>query len=182
MVRDTSLGAAVGALYRVDGRGLSGPLVPGLATGSGLAFSPAGRILYLSDSHPSVQKIWSFDLAADGTLANRRVFVDMAEHPGRPDGAAVDVDGCYWTCATDAGALLRFTPQGRLDRALKLPVMKPTMCAFGGAALDELYVASLIPARPGDGYDPALSGAVLRLSPGVRGLAERPFEPALPAA
>jgi len=182
MVRDTSLGATVGALYRFDARGLSAPLVPGLATGNGLAFSPDGRILYLSDSNPTVQKIWSFDLAVDGSLANRRLFVDMAEHPGRPDGAAVDADGCYWTCATDAGALLRFTPQGRLDRALKLPVMKPTMCAFGGAALDELYIASLIPARPGDGYDPALAGAVLRLSPGVRGLAERPFVPASPAA
>ena len=62
----------------------------------------------------------------------------MAEHPGRPDGAAVDVDGCYWTCANDAGALLRFTPQGRLDRALEVPVMKPTMCAFGGPDLDDL--------------------------------------------
>ena len=182
MVRDMSLGAAVGALYRFDGRGLSAPLVPGLATGNGLAFSPDGRVLYLSDSHPTVQKIWSFDLAADGSLTHRRVFVDMAEHPGRPDGAAVDADGCYWTCATDAGALLRFTPQGRLDRALRLPVMKPTMCAFGGAALDELYVASLIPAQLGDGYDPALAGAVLRLSPGVRGLAERSFDPALHAA
>ena len=182
MVRDMSLGAAVGALYRFDGRGLSAPLVPGLGTGNGLAFSPDGRVLYLSDSHPTVQKIWSFDLAADGSLTHRRVFVDMAEHPGRPDGAAVDADGCYWTCATDAGALLRFTPQGRLDRALRLPVMKPTMCAFGGAALDELYVASLIPAQLGDGYDPALAGAVLRLSPGVRGLAERSFDPALHAA
>jgi sugar lactone lactonase YvrE len=177
MVRDMALGLVDGALYRFDARGLSAPLVPGLATGNGLAFSPDGRVLYLSDSHPSVQRIWRFDLGTDGALSNRREFVDMNAHPGRPDGAAVDVDGCYWTCATDAGALLRFTPQGRLDRALRLPVMKPTMCAFGGPALTDLYVTSLIPPKPADGWDPALAGAVLRLRPGVGGIAEQPFRP-----
>jgi len=174
MVRDMSLGLADGALYRFDARGLSAPLVSGLATGNGLAFSPDGRVLYLSDSHPTVQRIWRFDLDADGGLSNRREFVDMNPQPGRPDGAAVDADGCYWTCATDAGALLRFTPGGRLDRALRLPVMKPTMCAFGGPDLTDLYVTSLIPPKPADGWDPALAGAVLHLRPGVGGLAERP--------
>jgi sugar lactone lactonase YvrE len=177
MVRDMSLGRADGALYRFDARGLSAPLVPGLTTGNGLAFSPDGRVLYLSDSHPNVQRIWRFDLGIDGELSNRREFVDMNAHPGRPDGAAVDVDGCYWTCATDAGALLRFTPQGRLDRALRLPVMKPTMCAFGGPQLTDLYVTSLIPPKPAGGWDPALAGAVLCLRPGVGGLAEQPFRP-----
>lgn len=178
MVRDTSLGAAAGALFRFDAHGLSAPLVTGLVTGNGLAFSPAGETLYLSDSHPSVQRIWAFDLHADGALSNRREFVDMNAYPGRPDGAAVDADGCYWTCATDVGALLRFTPAGVLDRALRLPVGKPTMCAFGGADLGDLYVASIRPAQPLEGFDPALAGAVLRLRPGVKGLAERAFRAA----
>ena len=103
------------------------------------------------------------------------VVVAMTPQPGRPAGAAVDADGCYWTCATDAGALLRFTPAGRLDRALRLPVMKPTMCAFGGPDLTDLYVTSLVPPKPADGWDPALAGAVLHLRPGVAGLAERPL-------
>ena len=60
--------------------------------------------------------------------------------------------------------------------------LKPTMGAFGGADLGDLYVASLIPAKPADGYDPGLAGAVMVLRPGVRGLAERPFDPAVPAA
>ena len=55
------------------------------------------------------------------------------------------------------------------------------MCAFGGPDLDDLYVASLIPAKPGEGYDPALAGAVMKLRPGVRGLAERAFDPTLSA-
>ena len=175
MVRDMSLAAAAGALYRFDGRGLSTPLVGGLVTGNGLAFSPEGGTLYLSDSHPSVQRIWAFDMHADGTLSGRREFVDMNAYPGRPDGAAVDVDGCYWICGNDAGALLRFTPEGRLDRALKLPVSKPSMCAFGGPSLDQMFVTSITPAQPVSGFEAALDGAVLVLRPGVRGLPETPI-------
>ena len=175
MVRDMSLAAADGALYRLDARGLSKPLVGGLVTGNGLGFSPDGRTMYLSDSHPSVRRIWSYPLNDDGTLGARREFVDMNVYPGRPDGAAVDADGCYWICGNDAGALSRFTPAGVLDRALKLLISKPSMCAFGGAGLDELYVASIIPAAPVSGFDAALDGALLRVRPGVRGLAETPF-------
>jgi len=175
MVRDMSLAAADGALYRLDAGGLSRPLLGGLVTGNGLGFSPEGRVLYLSDSHPSVRRIWAYDLNDDGTLGARREFVDMNLYPGRPDGAAVDADGCYWICGNDAGALLRFTPEGVLDRALKLPISKPSMCSFGGPALDELYVTSIIPAAPVSGFDAALDGALLRLRPGVQGLAETPF-------
>ncbi len=178
MVRDMSLAAADGALYCLDGldaRGLSKRLVEGLITGNGLGFSPDGRVLYLSDSHPSVRRIWAYDLNDDGALGACREFVDMNLYPGRPDGAAVDADGCYWICGNDAGALLRFTPEGVLDRALKLPISKPSMCSFGGPALDELYVTSIIPGAPVSGFDAALDGALLRLRPGVQGPAETPF-------
>ncbi len=178
MVRDMSLAAADGALYRFDERVLSQPLLRGLVTGNGLAFSPGGERLYLSDSHPSVQRIWAFDLHDDGSLGVRQDFVDMKCYPGRPDGAAVDADGGYWICGNDAGALLRFTPDGRLDRALRLPVSKPSMCAFGGARLDELFVTSIVPSRPAPGFDAALDGAVLVLRPGARGIAETAFDPA----
>ena len=177
MVRDMALAVAAGGLYRFDARGLSAPLVQGLVTGNGLAFSPAGDVLYLSDSHPSVQQVWHYALHADGSLGPRHAFIDMRDHPGRPDGAAVDTDGCYWTCGNDAGVLLRFTPEGALDRVLKLPVSKPSMCTFGGAQLDELYITSITPAAPAAGFDPALDGALLMLRPGVRGIAEVAFTP-----
>lgn len=172
MVLDMGLAAPSGALYRFDDAGLSQPLVRELIVGNGLAFSPSGDRLYLSDSHPSVQRIWHYDLHDDGSLSNRRLFVDMNEHPGRPDGAAVDADGCYWICGNDAGRLLRFTPEGKLDRTLALPISKPSMCAFGGAALDQLFVTSITPGKPADGFDSSLDGAVLVLRPGVRGLPE----------
>ena len=175
MLMDMGAAQAVGAFYSLE-RDHCVPLVDGLIVPNGLAFSPDGRTMYLSDSHPSVQRIWAFDYdTATGRPANRRLFVDMTALPGRPDGAAVDEDGCYWICANDAGLVHRFTPEGRLDRSLALPVRKPAMCAFGGAQLDTLYVTSI---RPGDAdaTGQPLAGGVFALRPGVRGLPEPAFQ------
>jgi sugar lactone lactonase YvrE len=171
-------GHALGALYRYSRRGgLAGPMESGLKVQNGLAWSPDGRRLYLSDSHPSVRRIWAYDFDPDdGVPSNRRVFVDMADHAGRPDGAAVDADGCYWTCANDAGEVVRYTPEGRLDRSLPVPVRKPTMCAFGGDGYDTLFVTSIRPQRPEDLAGQPHAGAVFALRPGVRGLPEPEFE------
>jgi sugar lactone lactonase YvrE len=174
MFMDMAAERAIGELYRYSaGEGLSGPIVSGLLTQNGLAFSPDGRTMYLSDSHPKSQQVWAFDYDTDAGLpSNRRLFVDMRKHPGRPDGAAVDADGCYWTCGNDEGRLLRFTPEGTLDRTIELPMAKPSMCSFGGAELDTLLVTSI-----SAGQDPAdpWAGATIMLRPGVQGVAETPF-------
>lgn len=179
MVMNMALAAPAGQIARLAGRALTRPLSDPLTVPNGLAFSPDGATMYLSDSHPSVQLVWAFDLAADGTPTGRRVFIDMNHHPGRPDGAAVDVDGCYWTCANDAGLVHRFTPDGRLDRSLAVPVSKPSMCAFGGARLDELFITSIRPAMPPPEQN-LLAGATFVCRPGVQGLAETAFQPATP--
>ncbi|PMZ85222.1 MULTISPECIES: SMP-30/gluconolactonase/LRE family protein [unclassified Pseudomonas] len=176
MVLDMGANAAEGTLYRYSS-GQPGPLdarLSGFIVPNGLGFSPDGRTMYLSDSHPLVQKIWAFDYDIEtGTPSNRRLFVDMNQYCGRPDGAAVDADGCYWICANDAGLIHRFTPDGRLDRSLAVPVKKPTMCAFGGPRLDTLFVTSI---RPGDDHDPqSLAGGVFALDPGIKGLPEPRF-------
>ncbi len=174
MVMDMSLAQPAGVLYRYDARGLV-PMLEGLITGNGLGFSPDGRTLYLSDSHPTVQRVWAFDLDAQGNLSNRREFIDMNQHPGRPDGAAVDEDGAYWICGNDAGQVHRFLPDGRLERSLRLPLSKPAMCSFGGPELRHLFITSIPPAQPAAGFDAALDGAVLVAQPGPRGLPETPF-------
>jgi sugar lactone lactonase YvrE len=160
-----------------NGAGQLVRLLDGFKTPNGMAFSPDGRTLYLSDSHPSVQLIWAFDYdTATGTPSNRRVFVDMNPLPGRPDGAAVDADGCYWICGNDAGLVHRFTPKGKLDQSLSVPVKKPAMCAFGGPGLDTLFVTSIRPAGV-DLSDQPLAGGLFALRPGVRGLPEPQFSP-----
>jgi sugar lactone lactonase YvrE len=163
----------IGQLYRYSGDcGLSEPVVSKLVTQNGLAWSPDGRTMYLSDSHPSRQCIWAFDYDVDtGTPHERRLLVDMTSMRGRPDGATVDSDGCYWIAGNDGGCLLRFTPAGALDREIELPFAKPSMCSFGGANLDTLLVTSIIPGQGRGTWD----GAVALLRPGVKGLAEVPF-------
>jgi sugar lactone lactonase YvrE len=152
-------------------------MIRGLFTPNGMAFSPDGRTMYLSDSHPKSQQIWAFDYDTQtGTPSNRRVFVDMTSLPGRPDGAAVDTDGCYWICGNDAGLIHRFTPQGKLDQSLPVPVKKPAMCAFGGADMKTLYVTSIRPANM-DLSDQPLAGAVFALRPGAQGIEEPIFQP-----
>ena len=150
-------------------------LVGDMVVPNGLAFSPDGRTMYLSDSHPSVQTVWAFDYdTTTGTPSNRRVFVDMNPLPGRPDGAAVDADGCYWVCGNDAGFVHRFTPQGKLDQSLAVPVKKPAMCAFGGDDMRTLFVTSIRPEGI-DLSDQPLAGGVFALRPGVQGLPEPIF-------
>ncbi|MCF5706858.1 SMP-30/gluconolactonase/LRE family protein [Pseudomonas syringae] len=175
MLMDMSAGAVVGAMYRYSaGQQTLEPLLKDFIVPNGLAFSPDGKTMYLSDSHPSVQKIWAFDYDTDtGTPHNRRLFVDMNNYLGRPDGAAIDADGCYWICGNDAGLIHRFTPQGKLDCSLVVPVKKPAMCAFGGPNMDTLFVTSIRPG--GDLSDQPLAGGVFALRPGVKGLEEPVF-------
>lgn len=176
MLMDMGSSQSEGCVYSYQIRSNSArqlvKLLDGFKTPNGLAFSPDGRTMYLSDSHPSVQLIWAFDYDTEsGTPSNRRVFVDMNPVPGRPDGAAVDADGCYWICGNDAGLVHRFTPQGKLDQSLAVPVKKPAMCAFGGTGLDTLFVTSIRP-QGIDLSDQPLAGGVFALHPGVRGLPE----------
>ena len=172
MLMDMGAAQPAGVLLGLEDHGALRALERDLITPNGLAFSPDGRTMYLSDSHPRVRRIWAYDYDADtGTPHRRRLFVDMNAHPGRPDGAAVDEDGCYWSCANDAGLVHRFTPEGRLDRSVALPVSKPAMCAFGGARLDTLFVTSIRPEGVDLSTQP-LAGGLFAFRPGVRGLAE----------
>lgn len=174
MVMDMALARPVGQLCSLD-QGRVQPWLGGLITPNGMAFGPDGRTLYWSDSHPLVQRVWRADYDTDTGQANAaRVWIDFLRLPGRPDGAAVDEDGAYWICANDAGLVHRFTPDGRLDRSLPLPVKKPAMCAFGGPGLDTLFVTSIRPV--GDLSDQPLAGGVFALNPGVKGLEEPRYQ------
>jgi sugar lactone lactonase YvrE len=187
MVLDMPLLAASGCVYSYEnkskevnkdvpreGQALRA-LVSGMTVPNGMAFSPDGRTMYLSDTTPAIQTVWAFDYDTDtGTPSRRRVFVDMHNLPGRPDGAAMDQDGCYWVCGNDAGLIHRFTPDGRLDKSLPVPVKKPAMCAFGGPGLDQMFVTSIRPSGI-DLSDQPLAGGVFVINPGTRGLPEPSF-------
>jgi len=164
-----------GTLYRLAGEGGCTPMVGGIFTCNGLAFSPDGRTLYHSDSHPLVRTVWAWDFdPAEGGIENRRVFIDTHGLPGRPDGGCCDADGCYWMTGNDGWELVRLTPAGRIDRRVALPIAKPSMVAFGGRALDTLYVTSIRPT--GNLSKQPQAGSLFALRPGVTGIPEPLFK------
>lgn len=168
----SAAGFPAGHLFRVDRDGSAAPVIDNVATSNGLAFSPDGRTMYWTDSAEGI--IWAFDYDVEsGTARNRRVFFDCSHLPGKPDGACVDEDGCYWVACVYGWSVARITPHGRVDRTIELPVEKPSMPAFAGPDLDTLVITSIStggrrPASPGQ---PA-AGALLALDAAVRGIPE----------
>lgn len=130
------------ALYRIDTHGRCDRMVDGLIVSNGLSWSPDGRRMYHSDSRAAYVQTFDFD-PATGELAGQHRLCDLTEAEGRPDGAACDAEGYYWSAGVSAGVLNRFAPDGRIDRKVILPVGAPTMPCFGGPDLRTLYVTSL---------------------------------------
>ncbi len=153
----------VGSLYRFASDGVS-EAVAGFRTQNGTAISPDGTTFYVADSHPDLRVIWAYDFDVEaGRLENRRVFHHVSR--GRPDGAAVDADGCYWFAAIDAGLIIRLDPLGREMEAIPLPVSRPTNLAFCGADLSALVVTTMAAGTEGE----PLAGSLLTLQSGARG-------------
>ncbi|HEU4459525.1 MAG TPA: SMP-30/gluconolactonase/LRE family protein [Methylibium sp.] len=147
-------------LWRIDAKLEARRVASGFRTLNGLAWSPDGRTLYFSDSRAAT--VWCAAHDPDtGAIGERRVFVAMEPAWGKPDGAAVDVEGCYWNAGHGAGRINRFAPDGRLVGHVELPVTNPTMPCFGGADLRTLYVTS---ARAG------LDAAALARTPSAGGV------------
>lgn len=160
-------------LYRYDRRGLA-RMAGGVLTSNGLAWSPDGRTLYHADTPRFVVRAYDYDVET-GEIANGRVFLERdasTADRARPDGAAVDVEGCYWTALYDGGRVARYDPDGRLMAEFAAPAKKVTMPAFGGADLKTLYLTS---AR--DAADEG--GDLYAMEVEVAGLALRPFDPAV---
>jgi sugar lactone lactonase YvrE len=102
--------------------------------------------MYHSDSTAGIIEVWDFDVHS-GALANRRVLATLSDEEGRPDGAAVDVEGNYWSAGPSAACINRFSPSGALLGKLPFPVPAPTMPCF---AERQLYATSLREGRPAE--------------------------------
>jgi sugar lactone lactonase YvrE len=137
---------------------------------NGMAWNPDGRRFYLSHSQKREIFAYAYDPKA-GRLGSRDRFAQIPEAFGLPDGAAVDSRGGYWCALHGGGRLRRFTATGAVERDVALPVSQPTMCAFGGDALDVLYVTSAADKLSSEErLREPLAGALLRLRPGERGI------------
>lgn len=166
--------AASGALYRLDPDRTWTRIDDGYRVTNGPAFSPDGRTLYHSDS--ALQRIYSFDLAADGTVSNKRLFAQFGEGEGYPDGMTVDAEGCLWVAFWGGWCVRRLAPDGAVLASIAVPTQCPTSCAFGGEALDQLFITSA--ARDLDAQErlaQPTAGGLFVTRPGVCGIAERPY-------
>jgi len=130
------------ALYRVTPSGEYTRVLDGLRNSNGLAWSPDGRTLYHADTRAPSVCAYDFDKATGG-ISNRRLLATPGEHEGLPDGAAVDVEGYYWSAGITAGRLNRIAPSGGIAESYEVPVPAPTMPCFGGSAMRTLYLTSL---------------------------------------
>lgn len=158
-----------GTLSRVTPDGTVARLPDAVTISNGTGWSPDGRLMYYVDT-PTL-RIDVFDVDGE-RITGRRPFVTVPSGQGWPDGLTVDADGCVWVAFWDGSALRRYTPDGRLDRTVELPVRRPTACAFGGPGLRDLYVTS---ARTGLEAPHPLSGSLLVLPDAGRGLPGTPF-------
>ena len=148
-----------------------------LVVSNGIAWAESGRVMYHVDSHPGRIDAYDFDASA-GTLSNRRVFRDYVKERAAaiPDGCTIDAEGGLWVAEVGNWHICRYTPDGRLDREIRMPFQKPTSVMFGGADLATLYVTSmrfgLTDAALGD---QPLAGSLLQLDVGVKGKPENVF-------
>ena len=166
---------AAGSLYRVEPDGSSVVIRSDVGVPNGLAFAPDGRTMYWADTHRDT--VWAYDYDVDtGEATRERVFLDFTDLPGRPDGACIDADGCYWIACVYGHAVLRVTPAGAVDQTIAVPAWKPTMVAFGGPTLSTLFITTIGGGGSHD-VDPSDpdGGGVFALETGYRGIPEPPF-------
>ncbi|HUD32181.1 MAG TPA: SMP-30/gluconolactonase/LRE family protein [Variovorax sp.] len=166
--------APEGVLYRLEGRGELVPVRTGICIPNSLAFSPDGRTMYFADSLHYA--LYAHDYAPEtGEMGPERLLA-ATRPPGFPDGSAVDAEGFLWNAEFDAARLVRYAPDGRIDRVIGMPVRRPTCCAFGGPGLTTLYVTTTSQKMtPEELAAQPLAGALLALDVGVAGVPEPRF-------
>ncbi len=123
--------------------------------------SPDATLLYHSDS--AAQHIVVHDVDADGNVSNRRAFAKA--QIGTPDGLAVDEEGCVLTASYGGSCVLRYMPNGKLDRMIPVPAEQVTSLCFGGNDRRDLYVVTA-----DNTEDRSRAGTIFRTRTDVAGL------------
>ncbi|MDR6711717.1 sugar lactone lactonase YvrE [Pseudomonas hunanensis] len=164
-----------GQLVRVDAQHNAQVMAEDVMVSNGLAFSPDRAWVYHSDTPNHV--LYRYPLDADGQPGPRQLLREFQRGSGgRPDGAAFDSAGCYWSAQFDGGRVLRLSPDGQVLEEIQVPTRWPTMVAFGGADLRTLYITSSRENRSAEELAAwPLSGCVFATRVNVPGCAEPLF-------
>lgn len=161
-------------LYRLDPDLAWHRLDTGIICSNGPCWSPDGRIFYFADTWQKTIFRYDYD-PATGAVSNRRPWTGDGL-PGCPDGATVDAEGYLWSARVFAGKIIRFAPDGTVDREIDFPVKNLTSVMFGGRNLDILYVTSMARAMNGQKPRESEAGGLFAVYDlGVKGIAEPRF-------
>ncbi len=164
-----------GELFCVQGDGSCQRMDKDITVANGIGWSPDRKIMYFTDSFRYSVYAYDFDAAA-GTIANRRTFVQTPPEAGIPDGLTVDSEGFVWSAFWGGWKVVRYNPEGKVDREYRLPVPNPSSCAFGGKRLDELYITTAaLGLSPEEKAKSTQSGDLFRLKAGIVGMDEPRF-------
>lgn len=137
----------LGKLICIDTDGSASILDEGIHLSNGLGFSPDRKTLYFTDS--IARSIFAYDYdEARGTAKNRRVFVQVPDNEGIPDGLTVDANGFVWSAQWYGSCVVRYDPSGKLERRVEIPAKQTSSLAFGGPDLSDVFVTSARKSEP----------------------------------
>ncbi len=164
---------SIGSFYRLNhDLSLERLALPNVAIANSICFSPDGATMYFCNSPDKVIRCCDYDVVT-GAVSNVRVFAKV-EGEGEPDGSCIDADGFLWNAQWGGSKLVRYAPDGTVERTVSAPASQPSCVAFGGAGLGVLYATS---ARVGLADPVGSDGGVLTAhAAGPRGLPESRFK------
>jgi sugar lactone lactonase YvrE len=155
----------------------------GIICSNGPCWSPDDKTFYFADTFQ--EEFWAYDYDIDsGNVSNKRVFASTAADAGVADGSTVDAEGYLWNAQVIGGELVRYAPDGSVERRIGMPVKNVTSVIFGGPDLDEIYVTSMARVKHPAVHDrfavevkpQFLAGGLFRITGlGIRGLPEPRF-------
>lgn len=170
-------------LWRLDSDLTVTKVDEGIICSNGPCFAPDDKTFYFADSFQ--HEFWAYDYdIATGTLSNKRLFAKFGEDGGIADGSTVDAEGCMWSAQLVTGDLVRYAPDGTIERRIGMPVRNITSVMFGGDKLDEIYVTSMARVKHPAVHDlfrkeikpQFLAGGLFRITGlGIRGVREPRF-------
>jgi sugar lactone lactonase YvrE len=158
---DLGISFSNGVLYRIDPDGTATEWKNSIGLSNTVAWSPDRKRFYFGDSGTNIVNQFAYD-EATGAISNEQPLLNGYEL-GLPDGSAMDAKGFLWNARYGGGCVIRIAPDGRVEQTVRLPVPRPTTCAFGGDDLQTLYITS---ARSVEQY----SGSVFAMQTHVSGL------------
>jgi D-xylonolactonase len=150
----------------------------GVELANGMGFTRDGRTLYFADS--ALRRIYSYRVnERSGQLSRKKILAQLEREDGLPDGLTVDGDDHIWCAFWYGGKVLRFDPDGKIQRIIEVPAIQTSSVALGGPDIDEMFITTAAEAWPSDlapasyrAESPNQGGGLYRTNPGVRGKGE----------